>query len=110
MDGPFDGAAAGISLQPIASQAAIERWLVTQVALAANEDPGEIDITLPFSAYALDSAAAAELTAGLEDWLGLPLPPTLIWDYPSIKQLARHLKQPEGNQPQVASSRRRDDV
>jgi acyl carrier protein len=105
MDGQFGAATDGISLQPVATQAAIERWLVTRVARAANENPDDIDITLPFSAYALDSAAAAELTAGLEDWLGLALPPTLIWDYPSIKQLARYLAQSEG-----ASSQRRDDV
>lgn len=95
MDGQLGGPADDAAPVPVINRATIERWLITQVALAANEDPGEIDIRLPFSAYTLDSVAAAELTAQLEDWLFVSLPPTLIWDYPSIEQLARHLAQLE---------------
>ena len=96
MDGQFGGITEGGALRPRMGRADIERWLVSRVAVAARENPAEIDITLPFSAYALDSAAAAELTAGLEDWLDSSLPPTLIWDYPSIQQLARHLAREQG--------------
>ncbi|MBC7983802.1 MAG: acyl carrier protein [Candidatus Obscuribacterales bacterium] len=69
----------------------IERWLISHVAALIEDDPLTIDITLPFSAYALDSVATAGLTADLEDWLGRDLPATLIWDYPSIELLARYL-------------------
>ncbi len=71
----------------------IERWLVDQVSALTEEDPSAIEISQPFSAYALDSVATAGLTAALEDWLGRDLPATLIWDYPSIELLARHLAQ-----------------
>jgi acyl carrier protein len=95
MNGEVGGVAEGKSTEPVINQAAIERWLVARVALAAHEEASEIDITLPFSAYALNSAAIAELTADLEDWLSLKLAPTLIWDYPSIQQLSRHLARSE---------------
>lgn len=95
MDGRLGGLADDGTSAPVINRATIERRLITHVALAANEDPGEIDIRQPFSAYALDSAAAADMTAQLEDWLGVSLSPTLIWDYPSIEQLARHLAQLE---------------
>ena len=51
----------------------------------------DIDVDLPFSHYALDSVATVELTADIEDWLELRLSPTLVWDYPTISVLARHL-------------------
>jgi len=71
----------------------IERWLIDQVAILTEQQPAAIDVTQPFSAYALDSVASAGLTADLEDWLGRDLPATLVWDYPSIELLARHLAQ-----------------
>jgi len=51
----------------------------------------EIDIREPFASYGLSSVAAVSLTADLEDWLGISLPPTLAWDYTTIEELARHL-------------------
>lgn len=70
---------------------AIERWLIAHIASLAKQDTDEIDVTLPFSHYALDSVATVGLTADLEDLLGLQLQPTLLWDYPTIASLARHL-------------------
>jgi acyl carrier protein len=69
----------------------IEQWLQMQVGRAAGLLADEIDVQLPFSHYALDSVATVELTADLEDWLELRLEPTLLWDYPTIAALARHL-------------------
>jgi acyl carrier protein len=70
---------------------ALERWLIAHIASLANRDQDDIEVTQPFSHYALDSVATVGLTADLEDLLGLELPPTLIWDYPTIASLARHL-------------------
>ncbi len=69
----------------------IEHWLMTHVAKLAGESKEDIDVDLPFSHYALDSVATVELTADIEDWLELRLSPTLVWDYPTIAVLARHL-------------------
>jgi acyl carrier protein len=70
---------------------AVERWLVSRVACLAKQDAQEIDVTLPFSHYELDSVSTVQLTADLEDWLGVELSPTLIWDYPTTQSLARYL-------------------
>ncbi len=69
----------------------IQHWLIGHVAKLAGEDTNDIDVDLPFSHYALDSVATVELTADIEDLLELRLPPTLVWDYPNISSLARHL-------------------
>lgn len=70
---------------------AIQHWLVARVAALLEETEGDIDITLPFSYYVLDSVSTVGLTGELQEWLGIKLPPTLLWDYPSIELLARHL-------------------
>lgn len=41
--------------------------------------------------YGLDSIAALTIAGDLEDELGVELPPTLLWDYPSIDDLAGYL-------------------
>lgn len=71
--------------------AAIRAWLVDEVAALVRTVPDEIDPLQPFMQYGIGSAQALELAAKLEDWIGLPLSPTLIWDYPNIDSLARHL-------------------
>jgi 8-amino-7-oxononanoate synthase len=70
---------------------AIQNWLVMRVAALANQGESEVDIRQPFSAFALDSVSTVALTGELQDWLAVKLAPTLLWDYPTIQQLARHL-------------------
>lgn len=74
----------------------IERWLIAHVAHLAEEKTQDIDVNQPFSHYAFDSLATVELTADIEDWLGLRLSPTLVWDYPTISVLSRHLADMKG--------------
>jgi hypothetical protein len=39
----------------------------------------------------LDSMVGVSLAGDLEDWLGLALSPTLLWDYPTVETLTRYL-------------------
>jgi len=73
--------------------AEIQGWLFSYLADLLEVDPDEIDETIPFDAYNLDSSAAIELTGDLEDWLGRKLSPILLYDYPTIGTLAQHLSQ-----------------
>ncbi len=72
-------------------EAVIQKWLITQIATVLNMAPDEIDIRQPLSSYGLDSVEAVNLTGSLEAWLDVSLSPTLVWDYPTIEQLARYL-------------------
>lgn len=72
-------------------RARIERWLSDYVAKIAQMQPAAVDVERPFSHYELDSISTVEMTADIEDWLGVRLEPTLIWDYPTIARLATHL-------------------
>jgi trans-AT polyketide synthase, acyltransferase and oxidoreductase domains len=70
----------------------VRAWLIAEIAahLAVPED--EIDTAAPFVNFALDSAAAVLIMARLEKFLGRPLSPTLVWNYPTIDSLAAHLE------------------
>ncbi len=46
---------------------------------------------LPLTQYGLDSIAALTIAGELEEGLGLDLPSTLLWDRPTIGDLADYL-------------------
>lgn len=69
----------------------IKSWVVDYLADLLEIDPDEIDVTVPFDRYGLDSSAAVGLTGELEDWLGEEVSPTLLYDYPTVESLVEHL-------------------
>jgi acyl carrier protein len=71
--------------------AEIQAWLVSYLAESLEIDPDEVDVTIPFDRYGLDSSAAVGLIGELEDWLGCELDPTLLYDYPTIEVVALYL-------------------
>lgn len=52
---------------------------------------GSVATNLPFTQYGLDSISALTIAGDLEDMLGLELPATLLWDCPTIDDLAKAL-------------------
>jgi acyl carrier protein len=69
----------------------LQTWLAANLARRLNLDPAEIDVKAPFAQYGMDSQTGAGLQGDLERWLGVELSPTLVWDYPSIEEVARHV-------------------
>jgi acyl carrier protein len=54
-------------------------------------EPQSIDASQPFTAYGVDSIAVFTMTGDLAEWLDRDLPATLLWEYPTIEELSRHL-------------------
>lgn len=71
--------------------AEIQAWIVSYLAELLEIEPDEVNITIPFDRYGLDSSAAVGLTGDLEEWLGQELDPTLLYDYPTVQSLVQHL-------------------
>ncbi len=69
----------------------IQNWLVAYLAKLLETTPKEIDIKTSFNRYGLDSYMTVGLIADLEAWLGCNLNPTVMYNYPTIESLARHL-------------------
>jgi acyl carrier protein len=79
-----------ISLLPTSTER-IENWLIGTTAKHSGIAQEGIAVDQPFASYGLDSLAATMISADLEDWMGMQLDPTLLWDYPTIRDLASHL-------------------
>jgi acyl carrier protein len=77
--------------QPARSAMEIQAWIVDYLAQLLEVDPSDVDVSIPFDRYGLDSAAAVGLTGELEDWLGQEMDPTLLYDYPTIESLVQYL-------------------
>ena len=53
----------------------------------------DIAVADHFAQYNIDSLAALELSNALSKSIGKELPGTLVYDFPSVKELAQHLHQ-----------------
>jgi acyl carrier protein len=73
------------------SKDSISEWLVQWIARELGLPPVEIETDKSLLNYSLSSVTAMMLVGDLEEWLGLTLPPTLVWDYPSIDAIADYL-------------------
>jgi acyl-CoA synthetase (AMP-forming)/AMP-acid ligase II/acyl carrier protein len=66
-------------------------WLRREVADALDIELADVTAHQPLGALGLDSLKGNELTARLQKSLALDLSPTLVWNYPTVVQLADHL-------------------
>ena len=74
-----------------ASLEEIRGWLISRLAELIRVSPEEVDVQEPFANFGLNSIDAVSLSGDLEDYLNRPLPATLLWDFPTIETLSRHL-------------------
>ena len=75
----------------IPSEAAIRDWCVEYLARTLDLSDQTIDPKMTFARLGLDSANSVFLIVELEDWLGLELTPDLLFEHPTICQLAGYL-------------------
>ncbi|GMK39955.1 phosphopantetheine attachment site domain protein [Paenibacillus sp. CCS19] len=71
----------------------ITSWITTQIAQITNLDEDEINPNDPFTNFGIDSMHVITFVGDLEDWLGIPIQATLLWDYPTIHAVTEHLSQ-----------------
>ncbi len=62
------------------------------VATVLRISPEDVGDDAPFSSLGLDSLAAAELTAEVEDLLGVALPAATVHEYPTVAALAHFIE------------------
>jgi acyl carrier protein len=95
----------------VQSAESVQGWLARWLESELGVDPKEIDPHQAFLSYGMDSMHAMMLVGDLEGCLGLRLPPTLAWDYPTMRALAVHVVEqaagktaPGGTSPTARSS------
>jgi acyl carrier protein len=73
------------------SEGAIRDWCVEYLGRTLGLPNQTIDTEMTFARMGLDSANSVFLIVELEDWLGLELTPDLLFEHPTICELAHHL-------------------
>lgn len=74
---------------------AIQSWLIKRLANYLVVPADAINIHETFVSYGISSRDAVGLSGDLARWLGRSLSANLLYDYPSIELVARHLVEPE---------------
>ena len=75
----------------IFSREEIERWLVDYLSELLELDGSEIAHDESLANYGLDSSGAVGLFGDVGTWLGRELDAALLYSYPTIDTLTRHL-------------------
>ncbi|MFJ6510701.1 acyl carrier protein [Streptomyces sp. NPDC091406] len=81
----------------------LEGWLVECVGEYVPDLDAPVDRAQDLGEYGLDSIAVVAFTADVEDRLGIQLDPTVVWDHPTVAQLAEHLLA-EGERQRTATA------
>ena len=81
----------------------LRRLLTQQLADMCGLPPDEVDPDRPLDEHGLSSRDAVALAGYLETLLDRLLPPTLVWEYPTISRLASALARPGREEPRPAA-------
>src|SRR5579859_855914 len=69
----------------------IEKWISSKIRHLVDVDPDGLDADIRFAEIGLSSKDTLQLIGELQEWLGIPLPETLPWELPTIREMAAHL-------------------
>lgn len=70
---------------------ALHHLLVERAAARGGLPADRVDLDAPFDTYGFTSVDVVALSAELEDLLDRDLPPTVLWQYPTIRELTAFL-------------------
>jgi acyl carrier protein len=76
---------------PMPSETEIRDWCLAYLARTADNPLIAIGPDIPFPQMGLDSATSAYFIVELEEWVGVELEPELVFDHPTVGELARHI-------------------
>ena len=75
----------------IKSYQEIETWIVRWLVDTAGVSEDSIALDIPFADFGLDSVDATDFSYDLEEWLGIELNVTVLWNHPTIVKMATYL-------------------
>jgi len=73
------------------SETEIRDWCVAYIRRIVDDPAIAVGPEASFAEMGLDSATSAYFIVELEEWLGTELEPELVFEYPTIADLARHI-------------------
>lgn len=88
----------------IPDEAGLRAWLVQWLAKQLKVEPSQIDTAKRFDEYGLDSRVAVQVSGELEKIVERRLSPALLFEHPSIDELAKALAKDVTEQSDTAES------
>ncbi len=74
-----------------AAEANIRRWCTDYIARTLKVPAGRVDPDATFARLGMDSAMAVFFLVELEEWLGIELASDVVFEHPSIAEIARYV-------------------
>jgi acyl carrier protein len=79
------------------SEIELKEFLVDRVSTALRVKKKDMDLDTPFTRYGLESIDSVIVAMEIEEEIGMPLEPTLLWEHNTINLCAsllhRHISQ-----------------
>ena len=69
----------------------IEAWLAREISEVTGMPAADVDRECNFLELGVSSRRVVGISGRLQKWLGVKLPPTIVFEYPTIEALAEHL-------------------
>lgn len=76
---------------PVVSEADIRSWCLDYLGRNLASPPAGLTAEAGFAELGLDSVHAAHFIVELEEWLDIELEPELVYEHPTVADLARHI-------------------
>ena len=73
------------------TQEEIQGWIIQWLESNAGVLRDSIELDKPFADYRLDSLTAVEFSEDVEEWLGIELTATVLWNHPTIEKMTQFL-------------------
>src|SRR5437870_5629604 len=76
---------------PVRGRREIEAWLVREIAQVLDVPESEVECDRNILDLGVGSRRVVAISGRLQKWLNLKLPPTILFEYPTVEELAAHL-------------------
>jgi acyl carrier protein len=86
---------------PVLTLDSVRQHSLLFLAKTLDTDAGKIDPDADFDRLGLDSVMAVALILELEEWSGRELEPSLLFEYPTINELAKYITTSASEQPRA---------
>ena len=82
----------------------LKNWLINKTSELLKIRPEDLDLNESFAAYGMDSLRAVQLSGDLGQLLKRQIPSAIVYNYPSVNLLLRHLEYKTGQAENIEKS------
>lgn len=66
-------------------------WIVEYISKRLDVAPASMPLDAPFTQFGIESTFAVVMSGDISAWTGHDVPPNLLYEHPTIIDLARHI-------------------